>query len=525
MKLLESWVQSPLAGAAGWALFHSLWQGAVAAALLAPVLGAVRSARARYAAGIAALTAVLVSFSITFALLLPRGPAPLFAGSAGLRASGAGMLEGGVQLALPQAARGILPWLAPFWLAGVLLFYLRHLAGCLAAWRMRRTGVCWAADFWQERLSQLGARIRVWRTVTLLESSLAAVPVVIGHLRPVILMPAGLLAGLPAEQIEAILLHELGHIRRWDYLVNVMQSLVEGLFFCHPLVWWISSVIRAEREHCCDDLAVAMSGDAGRYAAALAALEQVRCGPEAALAATGGNLVNRIRRLLIPSEGPSLSVTPLLSAGILTIAAALGLSAWQAKTLKDAAPELAQQPKLIAQAQAAPAPTPAPTVSPYMKWLEEDVRWIITEKERQAFLSLQTDEERQKFIEQFWLRRDPTPGTPENEFKEEHYRRIQYANDHFASQSGIPGWRTDRGRIYIVFGPPDEMDVHPQGTEYDGRTTNIPWMLWRYRYIGGIGDNVAIEFVDSTLNGEYHMAMDPNEKEGRFVAPAGRGPH
>jgi GWxTD domain-containing protein len=275
-------------------------------------------------------------------------------------------------------------------------------------------------------------------------------------------------------------------------------------------------VIRAEREHCCDDLAVALSGDAGRYAAALAALEQVRCGPEAVLAATGGNLVKRIRRLLIPSEEPSLSWTPVLSAGILTIAAAVGLGAWQAKAVKAPAPEPAQpQPTLIAQAQAPPAQAPAPAMSPYMKWLGEDVRWIITEKERQAFLDLQTDEERQKFIEQFWLRRDPTPGTPENEFKTEHYRRIQYANSHFASKTGLPGWKTDRGRIYIVFGPPDEMDEHLQGTEYDGRTTNIPWMLWRYRYIDGIGNNVAIEFVDSTLNGEYHMAMDPNPQGGK----------
>jgi GWxTD domain-containing protein len=526
MKLLESWAQNPLANAAGWALFHSLWQGALFAMLLALVLVAVRSARARYVATVGALAAILVSFGVTFALLLPSRSAPMLAGYSGMTVRGLAIPEGLSQVPLPQAARGVLPWLPPFWLAGVLLFYMRHLAGCLAAWRLQGRGVCCPAEFWQERVNRLAAHIRVSRAVTLLESSLAGVPVVIGHLRPVILMPVGLLAGLPPEQIESILLHELAHIRRWDYLVNVVQRLVEGFLFYHPLVWWISSVIRAEREHCCDDLAVAMSGNAGQYAAALTALEQVRCGPQAALAATGGNLVKRIRRLLIPSEGPSLSWVPFCSAVILTIAAAVGVSAWQAKT-----PEASAQPKpkLIAQAQTTPAPAPPPAVSPYTKWLEEDVRWIITSDERDAFLKLQTDGERSRFIEQFWLRRDPTPGTPENEFKEEHYRRLRYANDHFTSKSGIPGWKTDRGRIYVVFGPPDERDEHPTGGTYarppeegGGETTTIPFEDWRYRYIEGIGNNVMMEFVDPTLNGEYHMTMDPAEKERLGRDPAVR---
>ena len=162
--------------------------------------------------------------------------------------------------------------------------------------------------------------------------------------------------------------------------------------------------------------------------------------------------------------------------------------------------------------------------TPYKKWLNEDVVYIITDEEKTAFKRLQTDEEREQFIEQFWLRRDPTPDTVENEFKEEHYRRIQYANDHFAS--GIPGWKTDRGRIYITFGPPDERDEHPTGGTYErppeeggGETTTYPFEDWRYRYIEGIGNNIMIEFVDPTMTGEYRMTMDPSEKDALTYVP------
>ena len=164
---------------------------------------------------------------------------------------------------------------------------------------------------------------------------------VIGYIRPVILMPVGLLAGLPARQVEAILLHELAHIRRHDYLVNLMQIVVEGLVFYHPAVWWISGVIRAERENCCDDLAVATQGDALAYAAALTALEQKRGAVrDAVLAATGGSLVKRVRRLLVQPEGPRAALTPVFSAAILTISVAAAMAAWQSTppTVRPATP-------------------------------------------------------------------------------------------------------------------------------------------------------------------------------------------
>jgi GWxTD domain-containing protein len=162
--------------------------------------------------------------------------------------------------------------------------------------------------------------------------------------------------------------------------------------------------------------------------------------------------------------------------------------------------------------------------TPYRKWLNEDVAYIITDEERAAFKRLQTDEEREQFIEQFWLRRDPTPDSVENEFKEEHYRRIAYANEHYAS--GIPGWKTDRGRIYITYGAPDENDSHPSGGTYErppeeggGETSTFPFEQWRYRYIEGIGTNIIIEFVDPTMSGEYRMTMDPSEKDALLYTP------
>ena len=162
--------------------------------------------------------------------------------------------------------------------------------------------------------------------------------------------------------------------------------------------------------------------------------------------------------------------------------------------------------------------------TPYRKWLNEDVAYIITDEERATFKRLQTDEEREQFIEQFWLRRDPTPDTVENEFKEEHYRRIAYANEHYAS--GIPGWKTDRGRIYITFGPPDEIESHPSGGTYErppeeggGTTSTFPFEQWRYRYIEDIGSDIIIEFVDPTMSGEYRMTMDPSEKDALLYVP------
>jgi GWxTD domain-containing protein len=213
-------------------------------------------------------------------------------------------------------------------------------------------------------------------------------------------------------------------------------------------------------------------------------------------------------------------------------------------------------PALLAQQSQTPSPTPAPpnqqtqpqTTDPlqrqltdkeryaqqkelkhelhgtYKRWVEEDVRWIITDEELKSFKSLSNDEERDAFIENFWQRRNPSPDSPENEFREEHYRRIQYANDHFPA--GKPGWKTDRGHMYIAFGKPDSIESHPAGGAYErpideggGETSTFPFETWHYRYLEGIGENIDIEFVDSCQCGDYHMTMDRSEKDALLHTP------
>jgi GWxTD domain-containing protein len=641
MNWLELWTQTPIAKALGWTVLHSVWEGAAIALLLACAFAALRSSAARYGAACLALAAVLASFAATLVRLWPP-PSP--AGRARVSAlAPAPALEPSPpgEIARPAFHPADLPpWFAPFWIAGVIAFQLRAFGGWMAALRLRRSGVCSAAAEWAARVNRLAARIRIARPVALLESSLADAPFVIGYLRPVILMPVGLLAGLPPAQVEAILAHELAHIRRQDYLVNLAQTFIEGLLFYHPAVWWISRVIRTEREHCCDDLAVAVSGDARSYAAGLAALEQSRISAaEFVPAATGGSLMKRIRRILGGPERPRAGWAPAASAAILVLAAAAGLSAWQttpAPKAPPAAEALPQSPsaeaaaqsaldnlrrvelelqklrtdkaqrraavqrlaeaaqdtqskqnpqqaaqlqeamkqlveleqetlnKLAAAAQSSEATQGAQNklrpplaaaqlqetmkqlgelqqqadqlgatqtkqraalANPFRKWLNEDVAYIITDQERASFKALETDAQRETFIDQFWQVRNPVPRSAQNQFKDEHYRRIAYANEHFASS--IPGWKTDRGRIYITYGPPDEIEDHSSGGTYQrpaseggGEINTFPFQQWRYKYIEGLGSNVIVEFVDPTHTNEFRMTYDPTEKDAlRYVMP------
>jgi GWxTD domain-containing protein len=160
----------------------------------------------------------------------------------------------------------------------------------------------------------------------------------------------------------------------------------------------------------------------------------------------------------------------------------------------------------------------------YKTWLDQDVSYIISDEERKSFRTLSNDEERDAFIEQFWLRRNPNPDSPENEFREEHYRRIAYANEHFAA--GKPGWKTDRGHVYIAFGKPDSIDDHPSGGSYQrpmdeggGETSTFPFQVWHYRYLEGVGDNIDLEFVDTCMCGDFHFTIDRGEKDALQHVP------
>jgi len=207
--------------------------------------------------------------------------------------------------------------------------------------------------------------------------------------------------------------------------------------------------------------------------------------------------MKRIHRLLCQPKVSALA--PVFSAGILMIAVVGAMAAWQA-----------QSP--------APPVEPQAKVDRYTRWLNEDVVYVIDDRERTAFLSLKTDAERQHFMEQFWERRNPTPGSPENAVKNEHYRRIGYADMHYGWRK-TPGWRTDRGRIYITFGPPDEVEVHPDGQPAGGSlaATDAPTEEWLYHSIKGIGSNVIMDFVDTAKTGDFRMTMDPNADQGALV--------
>ena len=478
MKLFEMLVANPTLAAVGWTLLHSLWEGVVIAALLKAMLLIFRTSRARYLAACAALLSVVVFFTLTLLRLAPESArsfpvrnqiAPVW------NTLAENISSGNWRLDLAASA----PWLALLWMAGVFLMLGRYFASCMSVRRFRSRGVCSPHALWQGEMKALAIRLHISRKVHLLESCLAEVPTVIGHFRPLILIPIGMLAGLPPNQVESILLHELAHIRRHDYLINTLQRCVETVLFYHPAVWWISAVIRREREHCCDDVVVSISGDPHEYARALAGLEQSRFS-SAAVAATGGSLVKRIHRLLYPRTGGAWA--PFVGVLIVVVMAAATVSAWPAKST--------QTNSELKQSETEKALDPA-----YSKWLNEDVVYIIDQTERTAFQRLTTNEERDKFVAQFWERRNPTPGAP-NQFKEEHYRRIAYTNLHFAS--GVPGWKTDRGHIYILYGPPDELEAHPHAA--------VPKEEWLYQNMPGFGKNSIFTFVDSTGRGDYRLS-------------------
>ncbi len=301
--------------AVGWVLVRSTWQGAVIAAALALALRSLRrsSPQARY-------VAACVALGLMVALPVATARRPGMASTAGSRAGlDPGPVaeeptsravepdESGPARQVPprfgERLRPILPVVVAAWLTGVGVLWLRLLGGwALArrwAWRDARP----VPEAWIGRLDRLGDRLGLRRAVTLLESARVEVPAVIGWLRPAILLPASALSGLTPAELEAILAHELAHIRRHDYAINLIQCVAETLLFYHPCARWASRAIRREREHCCDDLAVALCGDRPAYARALAAMEGLR-GPAFSLlpAANGGTLLARIRRVLKPEE-------------------------------------------------------------------------------------------------------------------------------------------------------------------------------------------------------------------------------
>jgi beta-lactamase regulating signal transducer with metallopeptidase domain len=292
------------------ALMHFLWQGALVGLAAWVALSLLERAKAstRYAVALGALLLMAVlPFATAFRLAgdLPRpAPAALQAAPAAAPVVSASGTAGGAATARTFGA-SLLPWIFNLWLAGVAALSLVHLGGFRRVRHLSRQGRP-VEERLQALARDLGHGLRIRRAVDLLESAAVSVPATVGWLRPVVLVPASALTGLTPRQLEAILAHELAHVRRHDYLVNLFQTAVETLLFYHPAVWWVSAQVRRERENCCDDLAVTVCGDRLGYARALVELEGLRAAaPRLALAATGGSLADRVRRLLAPPNRPS----------------------------------------------------------------------------------------------------------------------------------------------------------------------------------------------------------------------------
>lgn len=330
--------QTPFWQPLGWTLVHFLWQGASVALAFALAQFALRrsAAQARYLAGCAALLAMAVLPCATFRYELSMtgegvsrtvSPEPPQANATAAPVSPQSGGDPVLRISMPppppstrgperSQAETVLPWLVAAWLCGVTALSLRLLAAWLRVQSWKRLPMQPLEPAWLETLRELRGRMGVRKAVRLLKSTLVESPAVLGWLRPVILIPAGALAGLSPAQLEAVLLHELAHIRRHDYLVNLLQSGIETLLFYHPAVWWVSGAIREERENCCDDLAVRFSGDRFDYARALTSLEQLRLtAPPLAMAARGGSLSQRIRRLLGAPREP-VSATGWVAGGM-----------------------------------------------------------------------------------------------------------------------------------------------------------------------------------------------------------------
>lgn len=331
--MLQTTLTQPAVQALGWALIHFIWQGALVALLVASALVLMQnfSARVRYVSATLGLLLMFAAPIVTISRIYRTVPGGAYnlGQREGLdaynraRAAKANLPEGALSSQPDSMGRTNRPadfapfeslteiWFAPvarlfvlFWLAGILILSARLFGGWRATERLRRSGIGRAPRACEESLARLARSMKLARTVRLYKSMLVEVPTVIGWLRPVILVPVSAFTGLSPHQLEALLAHELAHVRRYDYLVNILQAIAETLLFYHPAVWWVSKQIRMEREHACDDLAVEACGDALLYARALAELETLRVNDERslALAASGGSLIRRIQRLVHAPE-------------------------------------------------------------------------------------------------------------------------------------------------------------------------------------------------------------------------------
>ncbi len=449
MSELAALSAHPVARLLSLVLLHFLWQGLAVLLITATALLALRRStpRARYGVLLGIFLFMAALPSLTFVRLgrTPLPP-PVIAQHRVARApvfrTAAPAMRPVTWLGTVTLPRPRPNWLPLAWAAGVCLLSLRLLYGWVGLHLLRRRGRPLSGEDWEARLRRLTARLRVTRRVELLVSSRLRAPTLIGWLRPAILLPASALSGLTPDQLEMILAHELAHLRRADYLVNLLQTLVETLLFYHPAVWWVSRRIREEREMCCDAEAVKICGDAVRYSRALLALEERR--QQFSLAANGGPLKRRVERLLVAEKrAGSLGIAAVGILALLCCGAAVS----------------------VAHA-VAPAP---PQVSNRGAAARTSVVLLMNREEQDEYSRLPDDAARDAFIERFWAGRTPDE-------RAEHERRVGFA-ERFRT-GAKPGWDTGRGRVYVQQGPPDQIETHPSDNAYAQSE------IWRYASSG-----------------------------------------
>lgn len=405
------------------------------------------------------------------------------------------------------------------------IFLLRVLSGLVRGRRLLQAATP-LRESWTE-----GMDIRV--------SSNLAIPVTYGS---TILFPPDW-PEWSAFKRDAVLLHEQSHVRRRDFYVHLMADLHRAVLWFNPMAWWLQRELLELAEVACDDEAIRKVEDRVSYAEIL--VELAGKGSASGFAgvpmASGRTVERRVERMLreaaIAPRASLIRRALLVAALVPLVAMAAGSWHTRAETLPVTLPAALTLP------QQTPPPAPAPPAVPaspaqqparpaqtpergnyLVAWPEQEVPGIIAREEGDAFRRLRTDEEREMFIQAFWVRRDPTPGTFDNEYREEYYRRIVQANEKFTE--GVPGWKTDRGRIYIMHGPPDEIEAHAQGSTYirsdaggAARTITVPFIRWRYRVIEGLGNNIILEFVDTARDGNYRLQLDASLR-GFFDTPA-----
>ena len=489
-------------------LANHMWQTTIVVGIVAVIARAMRGNRAclRHAMWLGAS----VKFAVPFSLLIAAGSVFEWPRARLASVPAPNLFEITRMVAEPVAAApdnpwpGLLTWVAgSVWLAGfsiVLLSWRR-------AGRRSRAMVRSAAP-----VSELASE---WTDVRV--STEAVGPAVFGLVRPVLLLPAGIDARLTREELSAVIAHERAHAERYDNLTTAFHRAVTAVFWFHPFVWWVGRRLIEERERASDEAAVAAGFSPAVYARGLLKVCRSALGaPQGCMAgAYSSNLKTRVEGIMKYDEIRKLHPALRFAVGALAMLSLAGPLA--AGFLHPSARPANQEPV------AAPVPPGedgevAETVE---LWPDVDVVYIIEDLERAAFEDLETDEERRRFIESFWLRRDPTPGTAGNEYRDEHYRRIEEANRRF-SFGDTDGWRSDRGRIYIVYGEPETIQSVVSGA---GQPASFATERWRYPYIEGVGANAELTFVDVNRTGDYRLRL-PATPPGRVIAgsrtPPGR---